>query len=125
MTLDQRQARLSNYYNSSQDIFWPLRDWPGYLQKIALSRHKNRRDRFRFFQFLVFNGLDPSWAATWTQLYDYQQELAILDPLWTTKHTKHILEMFHQLREGKLFHTSLGPSQVFDMIERRVLLAEK
>jgi len=125
MTLDQRQARLSNYYNTVQDLFWPLRDWPGYLQSIALSRHKNRRDRFRFFQFLTFNGMAPNWAATWTQLFDYRNDEAILDPLWNDKHTKHILEMASQLRHGTLFHTSAGPSQVFDMIERRVLSAEK
>jgi len=123
--LDRRQARLSNYYNSVQDVFWPLRDWPVYLQKIALQAHKQRRERFRFFQFLVFNGLSPGWAATFVQLHDYQNQEAILDPVWTFKHTKHIHEMNLQLQKGTLFHTSTGPASVFDMIERRVVQAEK
>jgi len=47
--------------------------------------------------------------------------MAMIDPAWSPKHTKHILEMFKQLRDGTLYTKASGPSGVFDMIDRRVV----
>jgi len=118
--LDSRQARLWNYLNG-QDVFWPIRSWPNYLQDMALEAHKKRRSRFRLFQFLVFNGLSPGWAATWIQMRDYVKGEAVLDNTWTDKHIKHIVDMFRQLQDGTLFSNNAGNAMIFDMTDGRVV----
>jgi len=66
-----RKARLQNYFNK-QDEFWAFREWPLWVQEIALQRHKRYRERYRFFLFLVFNGLNPLTARMWVIMKDYR-----------------------------------------------------
>lgn len=68
---DPRQARVANHLNEG-DLFWPLRQWPTYLQTLALSPHRNNRERFTLFSFLTGNGLDPTTAGQWTLMDDYR-----------------------------------------------------
>jgi len=66
---NDREARLSNYFNK-QDDFWAFREWPPWTQEIALQEHKRYRERYRFFLFLVFNGLNPLTARMWVAMKD-------------------------------------------------------
>jgi len=68
---DQRKARLVSFLNNS-DWFFPIREWPTWAAEYALLRHKNNQQRFKYFQFLAFNGLDPEVAKEWTLMVDFQ-----------------------------------------------------
>jgi len=65
-----REARVWNYF-TRQDEFWGIREWPEWAQQIALLEHKRYRDRYRFFLFLTFNGLNPLTARMWVVMMDY------------------------------------------------------
>jgi len=67
----RRKARLMNYFNK-QDEFWAFREWPNWVQQIAIQAHKKYRERYRFFLFLVFNGLNPLTARMWVIIRDYR-----------------------------------------------------
>lgn len=65
----RRLARVRNWFNSGEDFF-KLREWPDYLQQMALKKHKSYRERYRLFLFFVANGLNPSQALNWVSLKD-------------------------------------------------------
>jgi len=67
----QRKARLQNYFNR-QDEFWAFREWPLWVQQIALQAHKRFRERYRLFLFFVWNGLNPLTARMWVIIRDYK-----------------------------------------------------
>jgi len=68
--LTPRETRLIEYLHSTQDVFFRYGDWPRYLQEMILTPHKNNRQRYTLFFFLVGNGLDPILASRWTFIID-------------------------------------------------------
>lgn len=73
---DKRKARLVSFWNYGE-WFFPIRDWPTWAMEIALLLHKNNQQRYKFFQFLTFNGLDPELAKEWTLIVDFQGSRSI------------------------------------------------
>lgn len=67
----RRKARVQNFFNR-QDDFWAFREWPLWVQEIALQKHKKYRERYRFFLFLTWNGLNPLTARMWLIMKDWR-----------------------------------------------------
>jgi len=57
-----RMTRLWNFLNTSQDLFYPIRYWPLWIQRIALLEHKSGVQRYDLFKYFVGNGVDPVQA---------------------------------------------------------------
>jgi len=68
--LSPRETRLIEYLHSTQDVFFRYGNWPAYLQEMILLPHKNNRQRYTLFFFLVGNGLEPLLASQWALLID-------------------------------------------------------
>jgi len=66
---NRRQAHMRRFLNDAE-WFYPLREWPDYLQGIGTSLHRDNRERFTFFFFLTANGLAPDVAAEWVLMDD-------------------------------------------------------
>lgn len=119
---DPREARLWNYLNRQDDIFWPIRLWPIWVQRIALKDHKGNRDRFAMFFFLVSNGLDPKRAVFWIKGHDVgskgDNKGFLLSGDYDTHEYRHFLQMEKQVTDGTLFK---GRKLVFDMTKRRIV----
>lgn len=56
------QARRWNALNKG-DLFWPIREWPNELARLALKDHLNNKERYFLFYFLAANGLAPDECA--------------------------------------------------------------
>jgi len=69
LTNDTRKARIVNFLNK-EEFFFPIRVWPTWAAEDVLNPHKDNPMRFKFFQFLTFNGLDPEVAKQWTLMSD-------------------------------------------------------
>lgn len=76
-----RRARVRNFLNSwtwTRDWGFPaFREWssgPGkgafWAQDLVQQDHKDNRERYRLFLFLVINGLRPDLAKDITWMYD-------------------------------------------------------
>lgn len=60
----QRQAKIWNYYNSSNTWDWyRISIWPDYLAKAVIEERLNYKLRWQMFLYLVGNGKDPKIAV--------------------------------------------------------------
>ena len=66
----RREAALWNHFNSSKFDWYPIREWPKYIQEMALKEHKNNRERYKLFLFFVGNGMNPYTATINCMLRD-------------------------------------------------------
>lgn len=113
----RRQARLRNYFNSAKwrDLFWPLREWPVWVQDCALQEHKGNRDRFTLFYFFAANGLDP-WQARHAVLASDARPTAFgIEPQdgdYDLHARRQMLQMIKQVEDGSLFKSN---KRYFDM----------
>jgi len=67
----REQHRLANFFGEVQQRFWKLQEWPGWVQDIALTPHKDYGQRTRMFYFLVRNNLYGPMARDWVIASDY------------------------------------------------------
>ena len=51
-----------NYYNSDSWDFIKIRYWPWDIAKAVISKNLNYVMRFRWYLYLVGNGMDPAMA---------------------------------------------------------------
>lgn len=116
-TLKQREARLWNYFNK-QDIFFPIRDWPWYQADNILSEHKDNRQRYNLFFFLVGNGLRVSIASEWTLCADVINGNLVTGVYDTTALLQVGRQMPEQVAKGQMFK---GTKSMMDMTLGRVV----
>jgi len=95
----RRRARVWNYYNK-QDEFWPMREWPKWVQELGLLPHKNLRERFTFFRFLAVNGLRPEMCGAWTLTNDVKQGQNLVQNGYDDAAWRHVAQMQQQLMDG-------------------------
>jgi len=107
---DPRQARIWNFLNSGEDFF-PIRDWPDYLQTLQLKQHRVNRERFTLFFFLAANGLDPEVAAQWTLLNDVIHGRLITRGYDYQAH-RQVQQLITQHTSGSLYS---GRKRIYDM----------
>jgi len=127
---NQREARLWNYFNTKQDWFFPIREWPTWVQRIALKEYKGNRDRFAMYFFLVSNGLEPKKAIFWISSKDVNPKPLIMNgeqiyPAgwlergdYDAKGHRHFAQLRKQAETDSLFD---GKKLVFDMTKRRII----
>lgn len=118
----REQARWSNYLNK-QDWFFPLRTWPDFLQDLALKCHKNNRERFTLFFFLVGNGLEPQLAGRWCIANDYTIDSGPISKGYDASAYKQVEQMKAQTlllpgAPGAMFQ---GNKKIMDMATGRVI----
>lgn len=81
--------------------WWPISTWPTYIVNMAISQHLNNRDGYRFFLFLIGNGLDPEAASRiLTLLYSYDNYQA--QYLLRKYRTKQLTGTYFDLVEKKV-----------------------
>jgi len=114
--LKPAQARVWNFI-ARGDIFFSAREWPQWLQDLAVSEHKNNRDRYTFFYFLVANGMDPATAGEWTLMNDVVRG-APLSTGYNDHAHRQVIQMKKQLHEGTLF---TGTKKMIDLATGKVL----
>lgn len=111
-----REARVANYFNGKYADWYRLRDWPEYLQEMMLKKHKNNRERFRLYQFLVANGLHPDIARAWVQVEDVKQGYLLQYGAYDESAERQFDQMKRQAADGSLFKT-----KYYDMHKKRVV----
>lgn len=99
--LSQREARVWNYLNKGE-YFYPIRLWPEHLQEMALAEHKELRERYRFFQFLTWNGLGIEKAQEWTFMNDVRNGEPVEGDYDRAAWTQ-MKDMKQKARDGRLF----------------------
>lgn len=57
--MNQREARVWNFWNRDDTAFFPVRLWPPWAQELLLQEHRNNNERYRLATFLLCNGLFP------------------------------------------------------------------
>lgn len=119
----KREARLWNFFNRQDWVFWPIWKWPSWIQRIAVKEYKKNRDRFSMFFFLVANGLEPNRAVFWVTAkdvkgpYDNEQKGFVITGDYTAKATRQFYQMRRQLKDGSLFK---GNKLYFNLTNRRM-----
>lgn len=114
--IDARMARLIYFFNTKQDDFYPMRRWPGHMQRRALQLNKGNRDRWMLFFFLHANGLAAATAAEWATLNDVRNGRLILDNRRRTG--EHRRQLMREAHSGWLFR---GKTRVHDMHLNKVI----
>jgi len=114
--LNQREARVWNFLNAGRDFF-PIRSWPTWLQDLALSEHKNNRDRFNYFFFLVSNGMNPVLAGQWTLQTDAHNGMALSGTGYNDHAHRQIQQMIQQIGAGTFF---TGKKKMIDLASGKV-----
>lgn len=119
---DRREARLWNYFNKQDDLFWPIRQWPTWMQRMALKEYKGNRDRFGMFFFFVSNGLNANTAKHWIMAKDVSSggwdKGFLLFGDYDTHAYRQFRQLERQLNTGTLFK---GNKLLFDMTKRRII----
>lgn len=61
---NREEAKVWNFFNDSNRWDWyPIRIWPAFLAKAAMSGVLRNHDRFGLFLYFVVNGLSPQDAV--------------------------------------------------------------
>lgn len=119
--LSPREARLWNYL-ARGDEFFSIREWPAFLQEMALLEHKNNRERFTLFFFLTGNGLNPTQAADWIQLADVRMKPngtpGFISGVYDPQALRQLAQLIDQCRSGTLFK---GDKKIMDMAKGHVV----
>lgn len=115
--LTPREARIISYLHS-QDIFFKYGSWPEYLRDLALLPHKNNRQRFTLFFFLVGNGLEPELAVLWTLLVDVRSG-KLIQGVYDDSAKKQMVQLKTQVYTDTLF---TGSKAMMDMTLGRVVM---
>lgn len=115
---DAREGRVWNYLNKA-DLFWPITEWENHHREMALTAHKDNKMRFKFFQFLVGNGLEPNIAAEWVLMADVVNNQVVAGT-YDAKAKEQIEQMKQQNQDGSLFRNY----KWWDMNLRRVVTME-
>lgn len=119
--VDARGGRVYRYL-ATQDCFWPIHDWPNFVQDIAVKARKNNRERFTMFFFLVANGIEHHTAARWVLMSDIVNGAIVSDPI--PKHHLHMDQLKTQAAKPPHTPGSLwqGNKKVMDMAKGYVTL---
>lgn len=101
---EEERRRVVRIWNTLQDgdLFFKISEWPLWAQRLALTRHRDYKQRYQYFFFLAGNGLKPEIAADWTLTYDYRQG----KPTFTgydEAAIKHARSMITQVKIGDMF----------------------
>lgn len=99
-----------------------MREWPEWLQRMALQEKKNNRERFTYFYFLTVNGMSPDIAGQWTLLYDVKGGQEIMGEGYDKSARAQIVQMKEQIRK-KIFFTQ--DKRMYDMHTRQVIPYKK
>jgi len=99
--------------------FWQIKDWPEWIQRLALSIHKDNRQRYNFFFFLVCNGLSPDLASEWTLMTDVRNGQPISEGYDNVAHHQVDIQMPVQHINGTLYR---GTKSMMDMVSGEVRL---
>lgn len=119
--LTPRETRLIQYLHSTQDVFFPYGTWPGYLRDMILLPHKDNRQRFTLFFFLVANGLNPHVACLWALLIDVRPvagEPRLILGQYDEEAQRQMRQMKRDVRNEKFFK---GTKPMMDMTLGRVI----
>lgn len=86
--IERRAFELVNWYENA-DVGPTITSWPNHYQNLLLKEHKKNSERFKLWNFLVSNGVDPQMSADivlWHGTYDKH---AVTDVNgWVYKHQK-------------------------------------
>lgn len=120
--LSPRETRLIEYLHSTQDVFYRYGDWPRYLQEMILLPHKNNRQRYTLFFFLVGNGMEPVLAGQWALIIDVRpvagRPVMVLGQ-YDDEAQRQMAQMKREVREEKFFK---GQKAMMDMTLGRVVM---
>lgn len=114
-----RAVRLWNWWNRGQDMFCPMRTWPVYLQEIMLKKHKDCKDRYVLFTFLVGNGVVPSEASECIRVKDVKYQEILFDD-----YDQNAMKDFAELEKKSKNVDFWKKVQYFDMILNRPIFGE-
>lgn len=59
---NQSEARIWNRFNGDSWDWIPIRYWPSDIARAVISKNLNYNSRFRWYLYLVGNGMDPDMA---------------------------------------------------------------
>lgn len=97
-----RKARVYTFFSHGID-FWPIAQWPEYLQEMALKRHKENHERYKLFQFFHGNGLDAVLAIAYLKMMDVRDDGRLIFEPYDATASKQFLQLIQQAKDGSLW----------------------
>lgn len=98
---------------NTQDVFFQIRLWPLWAQRLILLPHKSDSQMYNLFFFLNANGLLPGLCKAWIIAYDYDWRLKrLVDGVYTPKE---IIDMNKVMVKGYNGTLLQGTKRVFDI----------
>jgi len=102
---------------NNQDVFFHIRLWPVWAQRLVLVPHKNNDQMYNLFFFLNANGLLPGLCKSWIIAFDYDWRLKrLVDGVYSPKEITEINRVMVKAYNGTLLQ---GKKRVFDIIQGR------
>jgi len=113
----ERMARLYAFFNK-QDWFWRIEEWPEWVQRLALMKHKDSRARYRLFVFFTYNGLPRDLAVSWVKAADARPDGWLLWERYDVPAMNQLKKLEQEARTGELFEKC---AMVMDMTKGYVV----
>nr|QXP07766.1 MAG: hypothetical protein [Arizlama virus] len=98
---------------NTQDVFFQIRLWPLWAQRLILLPHKSDSQMYNLFFFLNANGLLPGLCKSWIIAFDYDwREKRLVDGVYTPKEIIDMNKVMVKAYNGTLLQ---GNKRVFDI----------